>query len=482
MIGPDGRGVKGAMVRIENASGDHNEVFSDAQGNFHFAEVTPDDYTLRVHARGLSDWEADHLTVGLGTAARLNARLAQNWVHRTVLVDARLREAGASEDSGSAMADELPNNSGHWSSLAALFSGSATGEDGSASFRGLSPTMNSIAVDGTNSKLAFHARERGTEGGGFTTVQSAVGAFQTSGNEASAESGRAAAGAVSTVTKSGSNRMHGQVVFYDRGAVGQAFNAFSKTMVEEPAGTTVTSTGQPVLYLNGQPITYVETPYHAPDRRQRWEVSAGGPLRRNRLYWFFAWEQYERNDPAVARANEPEVFFAPPSAASLTTLEARIATSTHPLLQIARAAPSESTARAECAWATVLGQLSGMLGTVPRSARQTIVFPKITWRINRRNQIVVQYNSMRRTAPHGALGGATETDAIGSFGNSSTSDDAAVVRWDLFATPRILNNARYQFSRDVLSQTPASPSAFEQQFANNAWGLPPRCPSTAARA
>jgi hypothetical protein len=50
-----------------------------------------------------------------------------------------------------------------------------------------------------------------------------------------------------------------------------------------------------------------------------------------------------------------------------------------------------------------------MLGTVPRSTRQTILFPKINWRVNGRNQVVLQYNSMRRTAEHGVLGGATET-------------------------------------------------------------------------
>jgi Carboxypeptidase regulatory-like domain len=480
VVGPDGRGVAGAVVQLENATGDHSEVFSDGQGDFHFAEVAPDGYTLRVHAQGLSDWEADNLAVGVGTTAHLNARLAPSWVHRTVLVDARQMEARASEsseDGGSALAKELPNNSGHWSSLAALFSGSATGEDGSASFRGLSPTMNSIAVDGTNNKLAFRARERGAEGSGFATVESAVGSFRTNSNGFSAENGRAGGGAMSTVTKSGGNHMHGQAVFYDRGAIGQAFNAFSKTMVEEPAGTTVTSTGQPVLYLNGEPITYVELPYHAPDRRQRWEVAAGGPIRRSRVYWYFAWEQYERHDPAVARANEPEVFFAPPSAQSLTTLEARIATSTHPLLEAcppAGSAGSGSTARAECAWTTAVGQLNGMLGTVPRSTRQTIVFPKISWRVNARNQIVAQYNSMRRTAPHGALSGATETDAIGSFGNSSTSDDAGVARWDYFATPRLLSSVRYQYSRDLLSQTPGTASAFEEQFANNWWGLPPQ--------
>jgi hypothetical protein len=480
-----GNGVGAALVRMENASsGEHVDGVCDLRGEFRFAEVTPGGYTLRVRAQGLSDWEADNLTVGLGTTAHLNARLAPSWVHRTILVDARgvdgrVSAARAGDDAEGSLLDELPNNSRNYSDTAALLSSSTTGDDGSLSFRGLSPTMNSVALDGTNGTLAFRSRGRGAGseggGGGFATAQSAVGAFQVSGENAA--EGHAAGGAVSTVTKSGSNRMHGQGVFFDRGAIGQASNAYSKTMVEEPAGTTVTSTGQPVLYLNGQPVTYVETPYHAPDRRQQWEVSAGGPIRRDRVYWFFAWAQHERNDPAVARANEPEMFFAPPSAASLTTLEARIASSTNPLLKGCPAAASGgsgSTARAECAWTTMLGQLNGMLGTVPRSERQTILFPKISWRINARNQIVAQYNSMRRTAPHGVLGGATETDAVGSFGNSSTSDDAAVARWEFFATPRLLSSTRYQFSRDLLSQTPGTASAFEEQFANNWWGLPPQ--------
>ena len=440
----EGRGVSAAEVLLEDAAaGEHSETVCDLRGNFRFAEVAPGDYTLRVHADGLSEWEADHLTVGLGTTAYLTARLAPSWVHRTVLVDAEAanRRESAAEAAGSrdSLADQVPNNSGHWSSLAMLFSGSTTGEDGGSSFRGLSPLMNSIGRDGMNNTLAFRSRERGTEGNGFATAQSAVGEIR-AGGEGSA--GDAAGGVMSTVTKRGANRMHGQGVFYDRGAIGQAFNAFSKTMVEEPAGTTVSASGQPVLYLNGQTVTYVEVPYHAPDRRQQGEVSAGGPIRRDRLWWFFAWSRHERNDPAVARANEPEVFFAPPSAASLTTLEARIAASTNPLLKgcpAAGSAGSGSTARAECAWTTVLGQLNGMLGTVPRSTRQTILFPKIEWRVNPRNQIVAQYNSMRRTAPHGVLGGASETDAIGSFGNSSTSDDSAVARWEFFATPRLLS-------------------------------------------
>src|ERR1700691_1236317 len=90
-----GKGVSAAQVRIENATtGEHSDAVCDPQGNFRFAEVTPGGYTVRVHAQGLSDWEADDLEIGLGTAARLNARLAPTWVHRTILVDAKVA-AGA---------------------------------------------------------------------------------------------------------------------------------------------------------------------------------------------------------------------------------------------------------------------------------------------------------------------------------------------------------------------------------------------------
>lgn len=482
VTGPDGRGVQGAVIRLEDpASGEHSDAISDATGEFVFGSVIPGGYTLRVWAAELSGWEADHLAVGLGTTTRLQAQLDSLAVHRAVLVDAASGETGSSE-AGAAQGEqpqselaELPNNDRHGSALAGLLGGGVAGDDGEQSFRGLSPLMNSITLDGTDNTLAFRARERGTAGTGFSTGASTVGTFQVAGSGSSPENGRGPGGSINTVTKSGSNHMHGQGVFYDRGAIGQAFNAYSRTMEAEPAGTAVTATGQPVLYLNGQPVTYFELPYHAPDRRQQWEVSAGGPIRRDRIFWFFAWEQHERNDPAVARANEPEVFFAPPSAATLTTLEGRMATSTNPIAKNCgvTSAGANSTGPAACAYAVVLNDLNGMLGTVPRSTRQTNVFPKLNWRVNQRNTVVLQYNMMRRTAPHGALSGATETDAAGSFGNSSTSDDVAVVRWDSYLTPRLLSSARVQWSREVLAQSPGTPGALEQQLANNAWGLPP---------
>ncbi|HEX3987481.1 MAG TPA: TonB-dependent receptor [Acidobacteriaceae bacterium] len=477
VAGPGGRALPGARIRIENAATrEDNDGTSDTGGNFQFADLAPGEYTVRVRVPGLSDWEADHVLVGLGSIARLHPVLALLTVHRTVLVDGQGQQSpAAAEEMSADMASELPNNSRHWSQLAALFADGAADTGNGVSFRGLSPLLNTITVDGADHNLAFRAQERGTAGNGFATAQSSVSEFRAGGpGLPGGEWGRP--GALSSVTRGGARRMHGSAEFYGRGAPGQAANAFTNVMQMEPAGTTGTVEGQPVILLDGQPVTYQEMPWHAPDRRQSWAATAGGPIRRGHADWFLAWEQHERHDPAVARANEPQVFFSAPSALTLTTLQARIAGSTSPLLEgcPASASGSGSTAQAGCAYAAVLNQLNSMLGKVPRATRQTLVSPRTDLHLNARSQITLQYNSMRRTAPFGALSGATETDSIGSFGNSSTSDDAAVARWELFVTAHLASSLRYQFSRDVLSQAPATGSAFEKSLANNPYGLAPQ--------
>lgn len=471
VLAPGGRGLAGAVIRLEDpVTGQYTDTASDAQGNFLLAAILPGDYRLLVHARGLSNWEADHIAITVGSRLVLNPGLVPLSLHRTVLVDAgRLQNLPDSSVMNAADLKDLPSNTRSGAALAGLFTAATPGDNGDLSLGGLSPLMNSIAIDGVNGRLAFRARERANRSGSSVTGQSTIGEFQMGGSFFAREPG-----GFSTVTKHGNSHMRGQATFFDRGALGQTYNAYDKVMQQEPAGTTTVS-GQPVQYLNGQPITYVEVPWHAPDRRQEWEVSAGGPIRRGRVFWFLAWEQHLRHDPAVARASEPEVFFFPPSQSTLTTLQARLATSKSPLTQSCAATGvpgGGSTATAACAWSTVLGQLNTMLGTVPRFTRQTTVFPKITWHISNRQAMTLQYNSMRRTAPHGALSGASENDGIGSFGNSASSDDTAIARWDFSLTPRVVNSARFQYSRDLLAQSPAAPTAFERQFAQNSWGLP----------
>jgi hypothetical protein len=472
-----------ALITLRNtANGSQSQMLSDSKGNFRFAEVAPGNYTVRINAPGFAPWRAANVTVDVGRVTLLTVKLELGVTLRAGKPDSELPRddlsPAVSSNVDQQQLQELPESSGQWSRLVALASGAAPdgNSDYALSFRGLSPLMNSITLDGADNNLAFHARERGTGGNGYATTRMAVSEFQVNTSNFSAEYGHAAGGEINSITRSGTNRLHGQLAFYDRDAAWGSANAYSKVMQVEPAGTTATANGQPVMYLDGKPITYVDLPYKAPDKRLQWGLSAGGPIRRDKLFWFLAYDQHERDFPGIARANEPQVFFASPTEQSLETLGARIAGSTNPIVTTCRGtvAANAETGLASCAYDTVLHQMSGMLGNVPRSAHQVIVFPKIDWRANNRIHLIAQYNYMRRTTVNGVLNGTTETDGIGSFGNSMTNEDAVNTRLEYFATPNLLNNARYQYSRDLLAQTVSTQTEFEKQFANNGYGLAPQ--------
>jgi hypothetical protein len=480
LSGDSGNVFRALVTLRNNATGVELETLSDPRGNFRFAEVAPGVYSVRINAPGAAVWRAYNLTVEIGRTTLLAPRMTVAYFDRSRKQESYAPQSdltpAVSNNVDQDFIESLPSSDSHWSAFAALAGGVAPDADGSSalSVRGLSPLMNGISLDGADNTLAFHARERGTAAGGYATARSAVSQFQVSTSNFSAEYGRAAGGIINSITKTGGNTLHLEASFYDRNSAWGAMNAYTKIMQVEPAGTLITSTGAPVMYLNGKPITYIDTAYKAPDQRLHGGFNAGGPIRRDKLFWFFATEYHYRNFPAVARANEPETFFATPSAQTIQTLAARIDKSTNPIYTGCATSPLDLNAQALCAYSKVLNQLNGILGSVPRTSTQSIFFPKLDWRVNNRIHLIGQYNFMRRTSPNGVLTGASETDGIGSFGNSTSSENAAIARLEYFFTPGLLTNFRYQYSRDLLSQLAAPSTGFEQQFSNNSFSRAPQ--------
>lgn len=361
-----------ALVTLRNtATGSQSQMLCDHNGNFRFAELAPGAYSVRVSAPGLAAWKTDSVIVEVGRVTLLAPKLTIAYSDNLVTGSDHASQADLSPAVSSNVdqqaLDNLPSSSGQWSGLAALSAGSAPTQSGgqsgdnALSFRGLSPLMNGITMDGADHNLAFSGRQRG--GNGYSTAQAAISEFQVNTSNFSAEYGHAG-GVINAVTRSGSNRLHGGASFYDRNAAWGAANAYT-TLSER------NSLGQ-----------YVSVPYKPPDIRRQWDISAGGPIRHDKLFWFFAYDQHQRDFPGVARADQPSDFFAPPSAQTIETLAGRI---------------GESPAQALVAWKTAVGELNSLLGNVPRIANQVIMFPKIDWRANNRNHFVFQYNAMHRT-------------------------------------------------------------------------------------
>jgi hypothetical protein len=307
---------------------------------------------------------------------------------------------------------------------------------GLLSFRGISVLLNNNTMDGADNNQAFFSEERGRSSIGYSTSEASVREFQVNASNYSAEYGRAAGGVVNTVTHSGSNNFHGSSFFYDRdNQLAGAQNPYTQ------------------LTSESAPNVFVSTPFTPRDWRKQWGASGGGPIERHRLFWFFAYDQYQRNFPAISQPGNAAKFFANPTNNELTTLAERLGT------------PLNSVALQQ--YAMVLNELNGETGIVPRSASQLILFPKLDYQPNDRNHVAVQFNHMRWNSPNGVQTQTSTQYGIASLGNSLVSDDWGIARWNCFLSATRMNDLLFQYGRDFEAQLSTPPSAFEQAFTDN---------------
>src|SRR6202789_1903830 len=102
---------------------------------------------------------------------------------------------------------------------------------GLVSVRGISTVLNNIEIDGADDNQAFFSEERGRTREAYSTSGSAVREFAVNTGVYSAEYGRAAGGVITSVTKSGTNQIHGQAYFYDRESKWAAYNDYAEESV-----------------------------------------------------------------------------------------------------------------------------------------------------------------------------------------------------------------------------------------------------------
>jgi hypothetical protein len=443
------RVIPGARVaaRAQSTALERTAV-SDPAGNFRLAELAPGIYSLEISASGFAPWRTDYVVVEVGRLTEVAAKLAIGQFQTTVEVNGSLPQLDRTTPAVAtnldlAALDGLPSNGRRWSNFALQTEGVTPDQNGYGlvSFRGISVLLNNNTVDGADNNQAFFSEERGRTRIGYSTTQAAVQEFQVNTSNYSAEYGRAAGGVVNTVTRSGGNAFHGEAFFFDRDNVLGATNRFTTLTQRQPDGTFTSSVFRPK------------------DWRKQWGVGVGGPLRREKLFWFFAYDQYRRNFPGVARAGNPTRLFAFPTVSALQTLADRAGTGTTQALDKYQAA---------------LTGLNSLLGQVPRSGNQIILFPKLDWQLNDRNHLILQYNRLRWNSPGGVQTSASDTYGVASFGNDFVKEDWGIARWNLFVTANLLNEIRYQYGRDFEVEFSQPPTAFEQPFAQNLYGRAPQ--------
>lgn len=426
--------VANATVTITNQGTNKSETATtDSDGNYRFSNLQPGIYTVAVTSSGFAEFKQESVVVEVGQATTINIPLGVAGASATVDVTAEAPVINTNDNSNAlninqTSINELPINGRRASNFALLAPSTVPdGTFGLISFRGISGLLNNSTVDGGDNNQAFFSEERGRTRINYVISQSAIREFQINGSNYSAEFGRAAGGVINTVTKSGTNEFHGDLFYYNRNNRNGARNprAFQ------------------TLLVNGVSQTVAAKPI---DLREQFGGTIGGPIVPNRLFFFFSYDQQRRNFPGLAAFNNPGYL----NTVNRTTLLGRGVT--NPQID------------------STLSFLNSLTGETPRRGDQKLFLPKIDWQINDNNLFSISYNRLRWESPNGVQTQAVNFRSRSNFGDDFVKVDSVNARLQSTISSTLLNEARFQYSRDFESQFSNAPLAGEPTTATTIGG------------
>ena len=307
-------------------------------------------------------------------------------------------------------------------------------------------------MDGADDNQAYFSEARGRTRLSYAITQVAVQEFQVNTSNYSAQYGRAAGGVINTVTKSGTNKLHGELFFYDRdNDLGGAVNPYT------------------ILNVSNGNGGYNQQPFKPTDWRKQWGFGVGGPLIRDKLFFFYAYDQSRRNFPVVARSTDPNELLAPSSAqlpANETCSNTQFTSSTlnyqtegdYNACALSALYNLNSFQAGSAYYQQGLKVINSFIGSAPRTADQVINLPKIDYQINDRNRLSLFYNRLRYSSTNGFYSQATVTNGIDDQGNDFVKEDFGIARLTSVLTNNIVNDGLVQYGRDfeyTLADNPA---------------------------
>ena len=294
---PSGAAIAGAKVSVANkATGVTRDASTDAAGFYSVPNLLPGPYEVTASASGFSNAKQADLTLTVGAQQVLNLGLKIGEASQTVQVTeaASLVQTSSSTLSAeveSATVRELPLNGRDWASLATLSpgvnaietqmpfeSGAVRGNRGfgaQLTISGGRPTQNNYRLDG----LSINDYGNGGPGSviGVSLGVDAIQEFSVLTGNYSAEYGRTSGGVVNAISKSGTNAFHGDIYEFLRNDKLDAADFF--------------------FNYNGQR----KPPY----RRNQFGAAVGGPIRKDKTFFFFDYEGIRQSQGVTVNSPVP---------------------------------------------------------------------------------------------------------------------------------------------------------------------------------
>lgn len=300
-----GAAVAGATVTITDVGkGTVRTSNTDENGYYIILAVPPSTYNLKVEASGFAPKTLTNIHLDVGQAATLPVNLSVTGVQAEINVVASGQVIEVERTQQSSVISEiqinnLPINRRSFLDFVLLTPGVSDSDsiNDSSDFRVAQTPQSGLSFGGNNGRnnsIMVDGASVDTNSGGSreTLSQEAVQEFQVNRNSYNAEFGGAFGGVVNIVSKTGANRFHGSAFGFFRDDTFDARNAFDFA----PGGI-------------------------SPFDRQQYGGSLGGPISKDKTFFFIAFERLEQSQSSfVNLLNDPNIFQVTPSQRALFDL------------------------------------------------------------------------------------------------------------------------------------------------------------------
>src|SRR5262245_49274160 len=262
------------------ATGLTRTVTTDSAGNYRIPLLPPGQYDVKVEVNGYTTQIKKGITLNVGQIAVINFEMILGVIGmvETINTDAPVIETERIHQASTIIQrsiNNLPINGRNFLDFAKLTPGvveespSITSVQIAAlptsglSFNGQNGRANSLLIDGVDNN------DIGNNGARPTISQEAVDEFQINRSSFNAEFGRANGGVINLVSKSGKNQFRGNVYNYFRNERLDARNTFATAQRRDP-----------------------------PFKRNQPGFTFGGPIKKDRTFFFSAYESLFRRESA----------------------------------------------------------------------------------------------------------------------------------------------------------------------------------------
>jgi hypothetical protein len=420
------------------------KTVTDEAGNYGFFNVKVGNYTITIEHAGFSKFTTTDVRVDVTARQRVDAKLAVGQVTESVTVTgaAEVLDTDTSDHSqviNTQQIVELPLNGRDYTNLALLatnvhispqalsFSPSATPREGAFNVNGMRSTYNNFLLDGIDNN-SYGTSNQDYSSQVVQPSPDAISEFKVITSNFSAEYGRVGGGIVNAALRSGTNEFHGTAYEFlrntDLNAIGYIFGA--------------------------RPATFQKPTLH----RNQFGVTIGGPIIKDKLFFFADYEGYRQlqgylNFDSLPDAAERQGILPAPVVNPLTG--AVYAANTQiPLTQIS---PFALAALGGLATATSPGLVGNNLEeTIPLRDYSDKYDAKLDYQINNKMTSFLRFSQRKDIQYYGPSDPGPSGGDGNGFIHSIQQQAAAGYTWTI--TPSSLFEARFGFDHVLGGKAP----------------------------